>query len=222
MSQQIIKRWETQVGADEAGTVQVVSAGTCNYIVPKNDLHPIIEWFLSIRVILWILGIFKISREVETTRYEGRDEFNGMLSDRGIKLYDVQVDLETHGERYVYEKHGPAEELAREVAPVHVYFISDKNLSPVTHAEIGEEAGLQKKRVFIIFEDGSNDGKPGYALPFNLRWLPPVQKKWTLEVEKQGIQVRKHVMKLAKKYPLLSVYAIADEIAQILEATPAR
>jgi hypothetical protein len=97
----------------EAGELpDIILAGTCNYVslVPQD-------------------GRFSI-------RNDRRDALRAWAIDQGLDVFEVQVDVETHGREYNWELDGPQEKRARKLAKLRVYQILPDAISVISHIEV--------------------------------------------------------------------------------------
>ena len=91
-----------------------------------------------------------IGADGESRRNHGRDELNKKLRSYGHVVFDPQIDETSHGRPYDYAIDGPAEQLARAKAYVHVYQLGSETFGGVTMLEIMRDVSLGKQVVLWL------------------------------------------------------------------------
>lgn len=127
-----------------------------------------------------------INAEGALVRGTGRDKINKKLSEEGIYFFDPQIEVETHGEPYNYEKHSTTEQLATQLSEVDLYELSE-TFGGVTQLEIIRDLIKpgSKRIVFINGEEFS---------PAGIDDNEAAQKAHFKEYTKNGNSLRKNFL----------------------------
>lgn len=88
-------------------------------------------------------------------RNPGRDPLAAWLDQKGWSYFDPQIHPVTHGREYAWEKDGPQEKRARELARLRVYEITATTISAVAMLEIMDDARRGWQSI-VWFNGGEN------------------------------------------------------------------
>lgn len=181
-----MNRWNTPNDLYLVHQTQVFSGGACNVLNTDGELQR--------------------SRE--------RDSINDWLTHQRIILFDPQIHPETHGTEYDFAVHQPIELAARRAAKINLYEISPHTFGGITCLEIASDHFRWEEPMVIYFSDGdpqrdtlpahSKTGHPLFA-PLGIGESEAAMRAHYKEFRKNGNNMRKYLMSLAREMPKLTV-----------------
>lgn len=187
-----IKNWTLIKDMSDVKQAKVFSGGACNVLNAAGQLLRNIE----------------------------RDGINDWLSEQRIRFFDPQIHPDTHGREYDYAVDHPLEFAARAAADVNLYQISPRTFGGITSLEIATDKFRRLEPMVIYFSDGdperdlipehSSLGHPLFR-PDGIRDSEPAMRAHYRELMKNGSNMRKHLMILARSIDTLTV-AFSDQV----------
>ena len=128
--------------------------------MPKNQSKLVTSEMMQegVKPLLFTGGACNIQDTSGPVRNPGRDPLAAWLNQKGWSYFDPQIHPTTHGRGYEWEKDGPQEKRARELARLRVYEITATTISAVAMLEIMDDARLGRDS--IVWFNGGEDFAP--------------------------------------------------------------